>query len=249
MSDVTHSLLYLSGVHVSFDGFRALNGLSLDIRHGEMRAIIGPNGAGKTTMMDVITGKTRPDDGEVLFDRTHDLTKLDEAAIANLGIGRKFQKPTVFDMHTVEDNLLLALSGNRRVGHNLFWTRNGDDEGRIEEILGTIRLGAHRNRPAGALSHGQKQWLEIGMLIAQDPKLLLIDEPVAGMTDSETEATADLLRAIARDHSVVVVEHDMDFVRSLGVRVTVLHEGSVLAEGSLDQVSANDRVIEVYLGR
>ncbi len=249
MSDVTHSLLYLSGVEVSFDGFRALNGLSLDIRHGEMRAIIGPNGAGKTTMMDVITGKTKPDDGEVMFDRTVDLTRLDEAAIANLGIGRKFQKPTVFEQHTVEDNLLLALAGNRRVAHNLFWKRNAPDAGRIDQILGTIRLGPHRERLAGALSHGQKQWLEIGMLIAQDPKLLLVDEPVAGMTDSETETTADLLREIARDHSVIVVEHDMEFVRRLGVRVTVLHEGSVLAEGSLDQVSANDRVIEVYLGR
>ena len=249
MSDVTHSLLYLSGVEVSFDGFRALNGLSLDIRSGEMRAIIGPNGAGKTTMMDVITGKTRPDDGEVLFDRTIDLTKLDEAAIANLGIGRKFQKPTVFEQHTVEDNLLLALKNNRRVAANLFWKRNARDADRIDQILGTIRLGSQRSRDAGALSHGQKQWLEIGMLIAQDPKLLLVDEPVAGMTDSETETTADLLREIAKDHSVIVVEHDMDFVRRLGVRVTVLHEGSVLAEGSLDQVSANERVIEVYLGR
>ncbi len=249
MSDITHSLLYLSGVGVSFDGFRALNNLSLDVRHGEMRAIIGPNGAGKTTMMDVITGKTKPDDGEVLFDRTNDLTRLDEAAIANLGIGRKFQKPTVFEMHTVEDNLLLALAGNRRVTHNLFWKRSAPDAERIDRILGTIRLGSHRNRQAGALSHGQKQWLEIGMLIAQDPKLLLVDEPVAGMTDSETETTADLLREIAKDHSVIVVEHDMEFVRRLGVRVTVLHEGSVLAEGSLDQVSANERVIEVYLGR
>jgi urea transport system ATP-binding protein len=249
MTDVTHSLLYLSGVEVSFDGFRALNGLSLDIRHGEMRAIIGPNGAGKTTMMDVITGKTRPDDGEVMFDRTIDLTRLDEASIANLGIGRKFQKPTVFEMHTVEDNLLLAFAGNRRVRRNLFWKRNPTEDGRIDQILAKIRLDAHRSRPAGALSHGQKQWLEIGMLIAQDPKLLLVDEPVAGMTDSETETTADLLREIAKDHSVIVVEHDMEFVRRLGVRVTVLHEGAVLAEGSLDQVSADPRVVEVYLGR
>jgi urea transport system ATP-binding protein len=249
MSDTTHSLLYLSGVSVSFDGFKALNNLSLDIRHGEMRAIIGPNGAGKTTMMDVITGKTKPDDGEVLFDRAFDLTRLDEAAIANLGIGRKFQKPTVFEFLTVEDNLLLALKGRRTVGANLFWRRNNADATRLNEVLGTIRLGAHRDRLAGSLAHGQKQWLEIGMLIAQDPKLLLVDEPVAGMTDSETETTADLLREIAETHSVVVVEHDMEFVRRLGVRVTCLHEGSVLAEGSLDQVSANERVIEVYLGR
>jgi urea transport system ATP-binding protein len=249
MSDTTHSLLYLSGVSVSFDGFKALNNLSLDIRHGEMRAIIGPNGAGKTTMMDVITGKTKPDDGEVLFDRSVDLMRLDEAAIANLGIGRKFQKPTVFEFLTVEDNLLLALKGKRTVGANLFWRRNNADAVRLSEVLGTIRLGAHRDRLAGNLAHGQKQWLEIGMLIAQDPKLLLVDEPVAGMTDSETETTADLLREIAKTHSVVVVEHDMEFVRRLGVRVTCLHEGSVLAEGSLDQVSANERVIEVYLGR
>jgi urea transport system ATP-binding protein len=249
MSDTTHSLLYLSGVSVSFDGFKALNNLALDIRHGEMRAIIGPNGAGKTTMMDVITGKTKPDDGEVLFDRTVDLTRLDEAAIANLGIGRKFQKPTVFEFLTVEDNLLLALKGKRTVGANLFWRRNNADATRLKEVLGTIRLAAHRDRLAGSLAHGQKQWLEIGMLIAQDPKLLLVDEPVAGMTDSETETTADLLREIAETHSVVVVEHDMEFVRRLGVRVTCLHEGSVLAEGSLDQVSANERVIEVYLGR
>jgi urea transport system ATP-binding protein len=249
MSDTTHSLLYLSGVSVSFDGFKALNNLALDIRHGEMRAIIGPNGAGKTTMMDVITGKTKPDEGEVLFDRSVDLTRLDEAAIANLGIGRKFQKPTVFEFLTVEDNLLLALKGKRTVGANLFWRRNNADATRLNEVLGTIRLGAHRDRLAGSLAHGQKQWLEIGMLIAQDPKLLLVDEPVAGMTDSETETTADLLREIAQTHSVVVVEHDMEFVRRLGVRVTCLHEGSVLAEGSLDQVSANERVIEVYLGR
>jgi urea transport system ATP-binding protein len=249
MSDTTRSLLYLSGVSVSFDGFRALNNLALDLRHGEMRAIIGPNGAGKTTMMDVITGKTRPDDGEVLFDGGIDLTRLDEAAIANIGIGRKFQKPTVFEHLSVEDNLLLSLKANRRVTANLFWRRNNEDARRIDTILGTIKLGSHRDRLAGALAHGQKQWLEIGMLIAQDPKLLLVDEPVAGMTDAETETTADLLREIATTHSVVVVEHDMAFVRRLNVRVTCLHEGSVLAEGSLDQVSANERVIEVYLGR
>jgi urea transport system ATP-binding protein len=245
----THSLLYLDGVSVSFDGFRALNNLSLDIAHGEMRAIIGPNGAGKTTMMDVITGKTRPDEGEVLFDNgSVDLTISDEAAIAQLGIGRKFQKPTVFENHTVEDNVLLALEGDRTVRRNLFWKPNGDFD-RIGKILETIGLTQHRQRLAGALSHGQKQWLEIGMLIAQDPKLLLVDEPVAGMTDAETMTTAELLKDIAKDHTVIVVEHDMEFVRRLGVKVTVLHEGSVLAEGSIDEVSANERVIEVYLGR
>jgi urea transport system ATP-binding protein len=246
---LTQSLLYLDGVTVSFDGFRALNELSLELAPGEMRAIIGPNGAGKTTMMDVITGKTRPDSGDVLFDRgTVDLTTKDEAAIAQLGIGRKFQKPTVFENHTVEDNVLLALAADRTVRRSLFWRPDGDAE-RIGRILETIGLGSHRRRLAGSLSHGQKQWLEIGMLIAQDPKLLLVDEPVAGMTDAESMTTAELLKDIAKDHSVVVVEHDMEFVRRLGVKVTVLHEGSVLAEGSIDEVSANERVVEVYLGR
>ena len=246
---ITRSLLYLDGVTVSFDGFRALNDLSLELAPGEMRAIIGPNGAGKTTMMDVITGKTRPDVGDVLFDQgTIDLTTKDEAAIAQLGIGRKFQKPTVFDNHTVEDNVLLALKADRTVRRNLFWRPNGDAR-RIGETLDTIGLAAHRRRLAGSLSHGQKQWLEIGMLIAQDPKLLLVDEPVAGMTDSETEETAHLLKRIAQDHSVIVVEHDMTFVRALDTRVTCLHEGAVLAEGEIDDVSKNDRVIEVYLGR
>jgi urea transport system ATP-binding protein len=246
--DLTPSLLYLDGVSVSFDGFRALNNLSLDISHGETRAIIGPNGAGKTTMMDVITGKTRPDTGEVLFDKSIDLTTHDEAAISELGIGRKFQKPTVFENHTVEDNILLALKGDRSVRGNLFWRPNGDIA-RVSAILETIGLAAHRQRLAGLLSHGQKQWLEIGMLIAQDPKLLLVDEPVAGMTDAETETTADLLKEIGKDHSLIVVEHDMEFVRRLGVKVTVLHEGSVLAEGSIDEVSANPRVVDVDLGR
>ncbi len=247
---VNQSLLYLDGVSVSFDGFRAINNLSLEIAPGEMRAIIGPNGAGKTTMMDIITGKTRPDKGDVLFDAgTVDLTKLDEASIANLGIGRKFQKPTVFEQHTVEDNLLLSLKTDRGVVPTLFWHTTSENMARIDEILAITKLAPHRDRQAGALSHGQKQWLEIGMLLGQDPKLLLVDEPVAGMTDAETAQTADLLRDIAKDHSVMVVEHDMDFVRALGVRVTVLHEGSVLAEGPLDQVTANERVIEVYLGR
>jgi urea transport system ATP-binding protein len=245
----TSALLYLDAVTVSFDGFRALNDLSLTVQPGEMRAIIGPNGAGKTTMMDVITGKTRPDKGDVYFDGTHDLTTLDETQIAELGIGRKFQKPTVFDMHTVEDNLRLALKGERQARRTLLWRETAEEQARINEILSTTRLGAVRSRVAGSLSHGQKQWLEIGMLLAQDPKLLLVDEPVAGMTDVETHQTADLLRHINETKTVVVVEHDMTFVRELGVKVTCLHEGSVLAEGTIDQVSANDRVVEVYLGR
>ena len=249
MEPLTSALLYLDGVTVSFDGFRALNNLSFMIEPGEMRAIIGPNGAGKTTMMDVVTGKTRPQQGDVLFDGVHRLTELDESNIAELGIGRKFQKPTVFENHTVEDNLLLATKAPRSVRATLFGREDPKTLETIDVILATTRLADHRARIAGSLSHGQKQWLEIGMLLAQDPKLLLVDEPVAGMTDAETAATADLLREIARDHSVIVVEHDMNFVRELGVKVTCLHEGSVLAEGSLDQVSADPRVVEVYLGR
>jgi urea transport system ATP-binding protein len=246
---LTRSVLYLDGVAVSFDGYKALRGLSLTLEKGEMRAIIGPNGAGKTTMMDIITGKTRPDTGDVYFDGSHDLTKLDEAEIAELGIGRKFQKPTVFESHTVEDNILLALKAPREARRTLFAPTTGEQRDRIDQILATTRLTDHRKRAAADLSHGQKQWLEIGMLLAQDPKLLLVDEPVAGMTDAETAQTAILLREIAKDHSVVVVEHDMTFVRDLDVKVTVLHEGSVLAEGPLDVVSADPRVIEVYLGR
>ena len=246
---LTSSLLYLDGVSVSFDGFKAIRGLSLTIEPGEMRAIIGPNGAGKTTMMDIITGKTKPDVGTVMFGGSVDLTKLDEAAIANLGIGRKFQKPTVFDFHTIEDNILLALKSKRTVGRTLFWKTDPSQQRRIDDILGIVKLADRRAQLAGALSHGQKQWLEIGMLLAQDPKLLLVDEPAAGMTDGETAQTAVLLKEIAKDHSVIVVQHDMGFIRELGVKVTVLHEGSVLAEGPLDQVSANERVVEVYLGR
>ena len=246
---VTNALLYLDGVSVSFDGFKALNELSLILEHGEMRAIIGPNGAGKTTMMDVITGKTRPDFGTVLLDGRIDLTQMDEAAIAELGIGRKFQKPTVFESHSVADNILLALKAPRDPLASLFGERNRMAAARIDGVLETVKLIDLRDRLAGGLSHGQKQWLEIGMLLAQDPKLLLVDEPVAGMTDAETESTAHLLRDIARSHSVIVVEHDMSFVRALGVKVTCLHEGSVLAEGSIDDVSANERVVEVYLGR
>ena len=246
---VTDTLLYLDNVSVSFDGFKALNALSLFLQTGEMRAVIGPNGAGKTTMMDVITGKTRPDEGQVIFGRGTDLTSLDEAAIAALGIGRKFQKSTVFEPHTVWDNLLLALAGDRRPRFTLWARQSSEEQDRIDAILRTIRLADHRARPAGDLSHGQKQWLEIGMLLAQEPQLLLVDEPVAGMTDAETAQTADLLRDINRTRSVVVVEHDMHFVRALGVKVTVLHEGSVLSEGSIDHVSNDPRVIEVYLGR
>jgi urea transport system ATP-binding protein len=246
---ITDSLLYLDNVSVSFDGFKALNKLSFVVKHGEMRAIIGPNGAGKTTMMDVITGKTRPDTGTVMFDGLHDLTEIDEAGIAILGIGRKFQKPTVFESHTVADNIRLALDGPRTTLSALFGERNNIGADRIDAILERVRLIRLRDRLAGDLSHGQKQWLEIGMLLAQDPKLLLVDEPVAGMTDAETEDTASLLRDISKTHSVVVVEHDMTFVRALGVKVTCLHEGSVLAEGSIDAVSADQRVVEVYLGR
>ncbi len=245
----TPTMLYLNGVHVSFDGFHAINNLSLTIAPGEMRAIIGPNGAGKTTMMDIITGKTRPDEGDVLFDGNVDLTRLDETQIAELGIGRKFQKPTVFESQTVEDNLLLALNENHGVCATLFWRGSREESQRIARVLETIRLSDARGLLAGSLSHGQKQWLEIGMLLAQDPKLLLVDEPVAGMTDVETHQTAMLLKEINKEKTVVVVEHDMTFVRELGVKVTCLHEGSVLAEGTIDQVSANERVIEVYLGR
>ncbi len=243
------SILYLDGVSVSFDGFRAINALSLVLAPGEMRAIIGPNGAGKTTMMDIVTGKTRPDRGDVLFDGEIDLTRRDEAEIARLGIGRKFQKPTVFETLSVADNLLLALAGKRSVWETLTARLTGDERDRLDALLARIRLTDRRGDLAGALSHGQKQWLEIGMLLAQDPKVLLVDAPAAGMTDAETMETTDLLKEIAGEHSVIVVEHDMTFVRALGVKVTVLHEGSVLAEGSIDHVSADPRVVEVYLGR
>jgi urea transport system ATP-binding protein len=243
------SILYLDGITVSFDGFKALNSLSFVIEPGELRAIIGPNGAGKTTMMDVITGKTRPDSGTARFKDNHDLTRLDEAEIARLGIGRKFQRPTVFESHTVFENLELALKADRGVLAALLFRLTAEQRARIDRVLATIRLTDHAAHPAGELSHGQKQWLEIGMLLVQDPELLLVDEPAAGMTDAETALTAELLRDIARNHSVVVVEHDMEFVKALASKVTVLHEGSVLAEGSLEHVQADPRVIEVYLGR
>jgi urea transport system ATP-binding protein len=243
------TLLYLNGVTVSFDGFKALNSLSFYVLARELRAIIGPNGAGKTTMMDVVTGKTRPAAGEVVFNGGIDLTRLDEAAIANLGIGRKFQKPTVFENQTVYDNLELALAGNRPVLNSLLFRLNGEQRDRIDDVLTTIALGGVRATLAGALSHGQKQWLEIGMLLMQAPELLLVDEPAAGMTDAETAQTAELLKEINKQHTVIVVEHDMAFVRALGCHVTVLHEGRVLAEGSLDTVQSNSKVVEVYLGR
>lgn len=242
------TLLYLEGVSVSFDGFKALNNLNLDVGTNEMRAIIGPNGAGKTTMMDVITGKTKPDEGRVSF-RENALTSMDEVAIAAIGIGRKFQKPTVFESHTVWDNLELAMKAKRSTFASLHWKLTAGQRDTIQNTLERISLVPSSQNFAGNLSHGQKQWLEIGMLLMQEPELLLVDEPVAGMTDAETEKTAALLRDIAKTSAVVVVEHDMDFIRALDVRVTVLHEGSVLAEGRLDAVQNNQRVIDVYLGR
>jgi urea transport system ATP-binding protein len=248
--DTTHGrILYLEDVHVSFDGFKAINGLSLDIAPGELRCVIGPNGAGKTTMMDIITGKTRPDKGHVFFGSTIDLLRYREAEIAALGIGRKFQKPTVFEQLSVFENLELALATDKRVRHSMVFTLTGEEKDRLAEVLQTIHLLDSAARLAGNLSHGQKQWLEIGMLLMQDPELLLVDEPAAGMTDAETAKTAEMLQEIARDHSVVVVEHDMDFIKALNCHVTVLHEGSVLAEGSLESVQNNQHVIEVYLGR
>jgi len=241
--------LYLSGVSRSFDGFKAINNLSMVVAKGELHAVIGPNGAGKTTMMDIITGKTRPDEGEVFWNDTVDLTKVDEAGSARLGIGRKFQKPTVFETLTVEDNIGIALKAERGVFSTLFDRQTSEQAEKITELLELVRLETDRNRMAADLSHGQKQWLEIGMLLAQDPQLLLVDEPAAGMTDAETMRTAELLKDIAGERSVVVVEHDMEFVRALGCKVTVLHQGSVLAEGTLDHVSSMPEVIEVYLGR
>jgi urea transport system ATP-binding protein len=248
--DTSHGvILYLDDVTVSFDGFRALNKLSFSIDVGELRCIIGPNGAGKTTMMDVITGKTRPTSGKVFFGQTMDLTKMREAEIAQAGIGRKFQKPTVFEQHSVFENLELAIKTDRGIWHSLFGKLTGEQLDRIDEILEMVQLSEKADLRAGLLSHGQKQWLEIGMLLAQEPKLLLLDEPVAGMTDHETVRTAELLKGLAGKHSIVVVEHDMDFVGSIARKVTVLDAGSVLAEGTMDQVQNDEKVIEVYLGR
>ena len=248
--DVTHGrILYLEDVNVSFDGFKAINNLSLDIAPGELRCIIGPNGAGKTTMMDIITGKTRPDEGRVFFGSTIDLLRHKEAEIAQLGIGRKFQKPTVFEQLTVFENLELALQGPRGVAPALFFRLDSAQADRLAEVLHTIHLADSVSRLAGKLSHGQKQWLEIGMLLMQEPRLLLLDEPVAGMTDEETERTAELFLSLKGKHSLMVVEHDMKFVGAISDIVTVLCDGAVLAQGSLAQVQADERVIEVYLGR
>jgi urea transport system ATP-binding protein len=241
--------LYLDDVQVTFDGFRALRGLSLSIDVGELRCVIGPNGAGKTTMMDVITGKTRPDAGQVFFGRSLDLTTLNEPQIAAAGIGRKFQKPTVFEHLTVFENLELAVKADKSVRASLLRRLSGEAIDRIGELLETVELADKAQERAGLLSHGQKQWLEIGMLLAQRPLLLLLDEPVAGMTDHETKRTAELLQSLAGQHSIMVVEHDMEFVASIARKVTVLHEGAVLAEGPLSEVQSDERVIEVYLGR
>ena len=247
--DTSHGcILYIEGLTVSFDGFKALNDLNLYIDEGELRCIIGPNGAGKTTMMDVITGKTRPDKGTVFFGQNHDLSKMTEYEISHAGIGRKFQKPTVFLNHTVFENLELALKAEKNVWTSLTKSLSSEQKDLIEKDLETIGLTEQMNLRAGLLSHGQKQWLEIGMLLVQDPKLLLIDEPVAGMTHQETERTAELLASLAGKHSVVVVEHEMDFIRSIANRVTVLHEGSVLAEGKMEDVQEDPKVMEVYLG-
>jgi urea transport system ATP-binding protein len=247
--NTTHgNILYLEDVSVSFDGFKAINNLNLYIKVGELRCIIGPNGAGKTTMMDIITGKTRPDTGSAWFGQLINLLELSEAEIARAGIGRKFQKPTVFERHSVFENLELAMEGDKGVWSTFTARLTGEQRDRIDEVLEIIGLQTHIHDRAGKLSHGQKQWLEIGMLLMQRPQLLLVDEPVAGMTHQEMERTAELLTSLAGDHSVIVVEHDMDFVRSIANKVTVLHQGSVLAEGSMEQVQNDPRVIEVYLG-
>jgi urea transport system ATP-binding protein len=248
--DTSHKgILYLDDISVSFDGFKALNALSLLIDTGELRCVIGPNGAGKTTMMDVITGKTRPDTGTAFFGQTIDLTRLTEPEIADRGIGRKFQKPTVFQQHTVYENLELAQKADKRVWPTLNARLDAPARERIAATLETIKLLPEASRPAGLLSHGQKQWLEIGMLLMQEPQLLLLDEPVAGMTDDETMRSAELFLSLAGKYTLIVVEHDMEFVRKIAHKVTVLHEGSVLAEGSMDDITANEQVIEVFLGR
>jgi len=249
MVDVSKNvILYIEGLSVSFDGFKALNDMNLYINDGELRCLIGANGAGKTTLMDVITGKTKCDEGSVYFGQTHNLLEKDEAEISQLGIGRKFQKPTVFEAHTVLDNLELALKTNKSVIPTLFAKLSSTEIDRIDYVLKTIGLKENRMLLAGSLSHGQKQWLEIGMLLVSEPRLLLVDEPVAGMTAQETERTAELLNSLAGEHTVVVVEHDMEFVRSIAKTVTVLHQGAVLAEGSMDEVQNNKDVREVYLG-
>ncbi|WP_416308389.1 urea ABC transporter ATP-binding protein UrtD [Neptunicella sp. SCSIO 80796] len=247
--DTRHGvILYVEDVSVSFDGFKALNDLNLYIKKGELRCLIGANGAGKTTLMDVITGKTRPDTGKVNFGQQINLLELSEADIARAGIGRKFQKPTVFEFLTVFENIELSLAGDKGIWRALVHKLSSEQQDKIEQILLTIGLNKQTAVLAGALSHGQKQWLEIGMLLAAEPQLLLVDEPVAGMTAQETERTAELLTSLAGEHSVVVVEHDMAFVRSIARTVTVLHQGTVLAEGRMDQIQSNPQVIQVYLG-
>ncbi|GBE09056.1 lipopolysaccharide export system ATP-binding protein LptB [bacterium BMS3Bbin11] len=247
--DLSHgTILYLEGITVSFDGFKAIDDLNLYIDAGELRCIIGPNGAGKTTMMDVVTGKTRPDAGSAWFGQRMDLLRMSEAEIAEAGIGRKFQKPTVFECHSVFENLELAMSSNKKVFPTLFARLTGEQRDHIDEVLEVIGLSEQIKAEAGVLSHGQKQWLEIGMLLMQKPELLLVDEPVAGMTHQEMDRTAELLKTLAGEQSVIVVEHDMDFVRSLDSPVTVLHQGHVLAEGSMEDVQNNQRVVDVYLG-
>ncbi len=247
--DTSHGqILYVEDVTVSFDGFKAINDLNFYIEVGELRCMIGPNGAGKTTMMDIITGKTRPDKGSVWFGQNINLLNFDEPEISQMGIGRKFQKPTVFEFHTVFENLELSIAGDKSVWTTFRAKLSGEQLDRIDEVLNIIGLKENAQQRSGSLSHGQKQWLEIGMLLMQDPKLLLVDEPVAGMTHQEMDRTAELLTSLAGKHSVVVVEHDMDFVRSIANQVTVLHQGSVLAEGTMDEVQNNQKVIEVYLG-
>jgi urea transport system ATP-binding protein len=248
--DLTHgTVLYLDDISVSFDGFKALDRLSLTIDVGELRCVIGPNGAGKTTMMDVITGKTRADSGTAFFGQTIDLVRLSEAEIAQAGIGRKFQKPTIFEHHTVFENLEITMKADKRVRKTLFAKLSSEERDRIGAMLKRIGLTDGADHVAGLLSHGQKQWLEIGMLLMQEPQLLLLDEPVAGMSDEETEKTAELFLSLAGKHSLVVVEHDMAFIEKIARKVTVLHEGRVIAEGPLLQVQNDPRVIEVYLGR
>ncbi|MHB8482166.1 MAG: urea ABC transporter ATP-binding protein UrtD [Nitrospiria bacterium] len=248
--DTSHGvLLYLEEVTVSFDGFKALNQLSFTLDEGELRCVIGPNGAGKTTMMDVITGKARPESGKIFFGQSIDLTRLSEYQISRTGIGRKFQKPSVFEKHTLFENLELALKGNKGVFNSLFFRLNSDEFDLIETTLEKVGLLDKLKTPAGLLSHGQKQWLEIGMLLIQEPKLLLLDEPVAGMTDQEKVFTAGLLKSLSGKHSIIVVEHDMDFVSTIASRVTVLHEGKILVEGKMETIRNDEKVIEVYLGK
>ncbi|WP_114965935.1 urea ABC transporter ATP-binding protein UrtD [Alkalilacustris brevis] len=247
---MSKTLLEVSGVSVTFDGFRAINNLSIQVAEPELRAVIGPNGAGKTTFMDIVTGKTRPDEGYVIWgERSVSLLEMSESQIARAGIGRKFQKPTIFEEQTVRENLAMALKNRRGPLPVLFWRPGAADHARITELAQEIGLSDRLEHRAGDLSHGQKQWLEIGMLLAQDPRLLLVDEPAAGMTPAERAHTTDLLKRAAQTRAVMVIEHDMEFIRRLDCKVTVLHEGAVLAEGSLDHVTQNQQVIDVYLGR